>query len=182
MYHQCFLEEQATLKPREFDSAAIDVDGYLLLQLRKKLEGRCSPHGFIKENSMKMLSRTLGQIKSGTFTGDFTFRCKLQCDVLYPAVNDIVPCEILKVNKMGAYAAFENSLRVLMPRDLHLGNMDFDSLKEGSKIKVKILKTRFQSHDEFIMAVGMLESVNESVDGSLVSQQVSKEQSVILEQ
>ena len=81
---------------------------------------------------------------------------------------------------MGAYAAFENSLRVLMPRDLHLGNMDFDSLKEGSKIKVKILKTRFQSHDEFIMAVGMLESVDEE---SLVSQPMAKaEQSVILEQ
>ena len=35
--------------------------------------------------------------------------------------------------------------------------MDFDELKVGQKIRVKVLKTRFQSHDEFIMAVGQLE-------------------------
>ena len=162
MYHPCFLEEQAVLLPREYPAAALDMDGYLLLQLRKKMEGRCSPHGFIKENSMKMLSRTLGQGKNGTFTGDFMFRCKLQCDVLYPAVDDLVPAEVLKVNKMGAYAAFENSLRVLLPRDLHLGNLEFDALKEGNKITVRILKIRFQSHDEFIMAVGLLENVVEA--------------------
>jgi DNA-directed RNA polymerase subunit E'/Rpb7 len=159
MYHQCFLEEQAVLTPKEFETAAIDMEGFLTLQLRKKLEGRCSPQGFIKENSLKLLSRTLGMAKSGTFTSDFTFRCKVQCDVLYPAVGDIVETEVLKVNKMGAYCAFEDSLRVLMPREVNLGNVNFDELKIGDKIRVKILKTRFQSHDEFIMAVGMLEDI-----------------------
>jgi DNA-directed RNA polymerase subunit E'/Rpb7 len=103
--------------------------------------------------------------KSGTFTSDFTFRCKIQCDVLYPAVGDIVETDVLKVNKMGAYSAFENSLRVLMPRDLHQGSINFDELKVGDKIRVKILKTRFQSHDEFIMAVGTLEAVAPSLEG-----------------
>ena len=159
MYHPCFLEEQAVLTPKEFEIAAIDMEGFLTLQLRKKLEGRCSPQGFIRENSLKLLSRTLGMAKSGTFTSDFTFRCKIQCDVLYPAVGDIVETEVLKVNKMGAYSAFEDSLRVLMPRDLHQGNINFDELKIGDKIRVKILKTRFQSHDEFIMAVGTLEDI-----------------------
>ena len=159
MYRPCFLEEQAVLTPKEFETAAIDMEGFLTLQLRKKLEGRCSPQGFIKENSLKLLSRTCGMAKSGTFTSDFTFRCKVQCDVLYPAVGDIVDTEVLKVNKMGAYSAFEDSLRVLMPRDLHQGNVNFDELKIGDKIRVKILKTRFQSHDEFIMAVGTLEAV-----------------------
>jgi len=161
MYHQCFLEEQAVLTPKEFETAAIDMEGFLTLQLRKKLEGRCSPQGFIKENSLKLLSRTCGMAKSGTFTSDFTFRCKVQCDVLYPAVGDIVETEVLKVNKMGAYCAFEDSLRVLMPRELphHLGNVNFDELKIGDKIRVKILKTRFQSRDEFIMAVGQLEDI-----------------------
>ena len=159
MYHQCFLEEQAVLTPKEFEMAAVDMEGFLTLQLRKKLEGRCSPQGFVKEKSLKLLSRTCGMSKSGTFTSDFVFRCKIQCDVLYPAVGDIVETEVLKVNKMGAYSAFENCLRVLMPRDLHQGNIDFDELKVGQKIRVKVLKTRFQSHDEFIMAVGTLEEL-----------------------
>ena len=136
MYHPCFLEEQAVLTPKEFELAAIDMAGFLTLQLRKKLEGRCSPQGFIKENSLKLLSRTCGMAKSGTFTSDFTFRCKIQCDVLYPAVGDIVETEVLKVNKMGAYSAFENSLRVLMPRDLHQGSTNFDELKVGAALRI----------------------------------------------
>ncbi len=157
MYHSCFLEEQAVLTPKEFEAAAVDMDGFLTLQLRKKLEGRCSPQGFVKENSLKLLSRTCGISRPGTFTSDFTFRCKIQCDVLYPASGDIMDVDVLKVNKMGAYAAFEDSLRVLLPRDLHLGNDLFDEIKVGEKIRVKIAKTRFSTKDQFIMAVGTMD-------------------------
>jgi hypothetical protein len=52
MYHPCFLEEQAILTPKEFEVAAVDMDGFLTLQLRKKLEGRCSPQGFVKEKQV----------------------------------------------------------------------------------------------------------------------------------
>ena len=72
-------------------------------------------------------------------------------------MTDIVEADILKVNKMGAYAAFEDSLRILLPRDLHQGNLEFDELKVGQKIRLKIAKTRFQSHDQFIMAVGTMD-------------------------
>jgi DNA-directed RNA polymerase subunit E'/Rpb7 len=161
MYKSCFIEEQAILTPREFDTAAVDLDGFLTFQLRKKLEGRCSPQGFIKEGSLKLLSRTLGQSKSGSFTGDFIFRCKIECDVLYPAADDVVIVEVLKANKMGAYATFENSLRVLLPRDLHLGNADFDQLAIGDKIKTTILKTRFKFNDEYISAIGQLVEIVE---------------------
>jgi len=166
MYKSCFIEEQAILTPREFDTAAVDLDGFLTFQLRKKLEGRCSPQGFIKEGSLKLLSRTLGQSKSGSFTGDFIFRCKIECDVLYPAADDVVIVEVLKANKMGAYATFENSLRVLLPRDLHLGNADFDQLAIGDKIKTTILKTRFKFNDEYISAIGQLVEIVERGSGS----------------
>ena len=166
MYKSCFIEEQAILTPREFDTAAVDLDGFLTFQLRKKLEGRCSPQGFIKEGSLKLLSRTLGQSKSGSFTGDFIFRCKIECDVLYPAADDVVIVEVLKANKMGAYATFENSIRVLLPRDLHLGNADFDQLAIGDKIKTTILKTRFKFNDEYISAIGQLVEIVERGSGS----------------
>jgi hypothetical protein len=72
--------------------------------------------------------------------------------------------DVLKVNKMGAYAAFEDSLRVLLPRDLHLGNDLFDEIKVGEKIRVKIAKTRFSTKDQFIMAVGKLDDSSALAD------------------
>ena len=173
MYHPCFLEEQAVLTPREMEVAAVDMDGFLTLQLRKKLEGRCSPQGFVKEKSLKLLSRTCGISRPGTFTSDFTFRCKIQCDVLYPASGDIIEADVLKVNKMGAYVAFEDSLRVLLPRDLHLGDDTFDEIKVGQKIRLKILKTRFSTRDQFIMAVGKLEEGAAPPQATLANSEVT---------
>jgi hypothetical protein len=57
---------------------------------------------------------------------------------------------------MGTYAVFEEAIRVLLPRDTHLGNTEFDSIKEGTTIKVRIDRSRFQTNDPFIMAVGSL--------------------------
>ena len=63
---------------------------------------------------------------------------------------------VIKVNKMGAYAVYEQAIRILLPRDLHIGDVDFDSIKEGETVNVTIERSRFQSNDPFIMAVGKL--------------------------
>jgi hypothetical protein len=43
----------------------------------------------------------------------------------------------------------------MVPRDLHLGDEEFDSLKVGDRIKVEIQKSRFQLRDPFIVSVGI---------------------------
>jgi hypothetical protein len=63
---------------------------------------------------------------------------------------------VIKVNKMGAYAVFQEAIRVLLPRDLHIGDTDFDNIKEGDMISVRIERSRFGAGDSYIMAVGKL--------------------------
>jgi hypothetical protein len=67
----------------------------------------------------------------------------------------MVEVEVLKSNKMGVYAVYENAIRLMVPRDLHLGDEEFDALKVGDRIKVEIQKSRFQLRDPFIVSVGM---------------------------
>jgi hypothetical protein len=43
----------------------------------------------------------------------------------------------------------------MVPRDLHIGNEEFDNLKVGDTISVEIKKSRFQLRDPFIVSVGM---------------------------
>ena len=62
---------------------------------------------------------------------------------------------MLKSNKMGIYAVYENAIRLMGPRDLHLGDEEFDSLKVGDRINVEIQKSRFQLRDPFIVSVGI---------------------------
>jgi hypothetical protein len=67
----------------------------------------------------------------------------------------MVEVEVLKSNKMGIYAVYENAIRLMVPRDLHLGDEEFDSLKVGDRINVEIQKSRFQLRDPFIVSVGI---------------------------
>jgi hypothetical protein len=43
----------------------------------------------------------------------------------------------------------------MVPRDLHLGDEEFDQLKVGERIRVEIQKSRFQLRDPFIVSVGV---------------------------
>jgi hypothetical protein len=43
----------------------------------------------------------------------------------------------------------------MVPRDLHLGDEEFDQLKVGESIRVEIQKSRFQLRDPFIVSVGL---------------------------
>jgi hypothetical protein len=52
-------------------------------------------------------------------------------------------------------------MRILVPRDLHIGNAEFDALQVGQGIRVKILRSRFQANDAFIQAVGTFEGLYE---------------------
>ena len=56
---------------------------------------------------------------------------------------------------MGIYAIYENAIRIMVPRDLHLGDEEFDQLKVGESIRVEIQKSKFQLRDPFIVSVGL---------------------------
>ena len=94
-------------------------------------------------------------VDSGRFSGDWAFLVKAKGRVLHPPEGTMVEVEVLKSNKMGIYAVYENAIRLMVPRDLHLGDEEFDSLKVGDRINVEIQKSRFQLRDPFIVSVGI---------------------------
>jgi hypothetical protein len=49
-------------------------------------------------------------------------------------------------------------MRVLLPRDLHVGNVEFDKLNPNDVVSVQVLRSRFQTNDPFISSVGLFNS------------------------
>ena len=94
-------------------------------------------------------------VDSGRFSGDWAFLVKAKGRVLHPPEGTSIELEVLKNNKMGVYGIYENAIRVMIPRDLHLGDEEFDQLKVGERIRVEIQKSRFQLRDPFIVSVGL---------------------------
>ena len=158
MYHTVYLDERVSLSPVELNDirAADDVKGILITKLRERHEGKCNANGHVRPGSMELLARSVGLAENGRFTGNLLYDCKVKCDILYPTTESPMDVTVIKVNKMGAYAVFEEAIRVLLPRDMHLGNSEFDAIKEGDVLKIVLERSRFQTNDPFITAVGRL--------------------------
>jgi hypothetical protein len=155
MESEAFFQEKVYLTPLDLRSEITSIDVILLAKLKARLEQKCSTHGYVLPGTLEILTRSAGSVDSGRFSGDWAFLVKAKGRVLHPPEGTEVEVEVLKSNKMGIYAVYENAIRLMVPRDLHLGDDDFDQLKVGDRIRVEIQKSRFQLKDPFIVSVGI---------------------------
>jgi hypothetical protein len=57
------------------------------------------------------------------------------------------------------------AIRILLPRDLQLGNAEFDALKPGDGVRARILRSQFQTNDDYIRATGLFDGLQPSASG-----------------
>lgn len=157
MYKTVFLEEKVPLTPSDISKKenVANLESLLLERLKAKIEARCISSGYVKPDSLEILHRSMGTAENGRYTGNYLFFVKLKCKVFHPETNTPIDCRVLKVNKMGAYAVFDEAMRILLPRDLHIGNVEFDKLSPDDVVTVQVLRSRFQTNDPFISSVGL---------------------------
>jgi hypothetical protein len=150
------FEEKVYLTPKDMNQIGTQtIDSILSSHLKTKLENKCSRHGFVIPNSLEILSRSMGQIENGKYTGNIVFHIQAQGRVYNPASGTRIVGRILKKNKMGIYMIYKNAIRILVPRDLHIGNEEFEALQPQDTIEVEIRKSRFQMNDPYILSVAV---------------------------
>ena len=157
------FEEKVTLTPADLSREITSFDEILLDRLKKTIEGKCSRHGFIIPGSLELLSRSMGAAEKGRFTADFLYHLKAQGKVYNPPDGFQVEGDVIRKNKMGLYLIINNAIRIMVPRDLHIGSEDFDSIQIGDVIRVEIKKSRFQVNDTHILSIGQYVSTVNSV-------------------
>ena len=66
---------------------------------------------------------------------------------------------MIRKNKMGMYVShMDDAIRVIVPRDLHIGDEAFEAVEIGEKVEVEVKKSRFQVNDPYILSVGTFRS------------------------
>jgi len=152
-----FFQKKISLTPKNLNKVGKDatIESALLQKLREKLENKCSEHGFVIPDTLKLISRSMGYFEPGSFTGDAVYYVKAEGKVYYPADGVKVVGEVLRKNKMGLYVTYKKALKIQVPRDLHLGNEDFESVEIGDTVEVELKKSLFQINDPFILVNGL---------------------------
>lgn len=164
------FEEKVTVNPIDLRAEITSFDTLLLQKLKKQLEGKCSKHGYVIKDSLELLSRSLGIVEKGHFTSDFIYYLKAKGRVYNPPDGVEGEGEVIKKNKMGLYIILHDAIRVMIPRDLHIGNDSFDNTEVGDRVRFEIKKSRFQVNDTHILSIGQyLGKVGEEVQMKVVA-------------
>ena len=164
MKYTALFEEQIALTPKDMCQEIESIDTLLAEKLQQKLEGKCSRHGFVVSGTLKVLSRSMGAMERGRFTGSILYYIQAEAEVLNPPEGAYLEGLVIRKNRMGMYVSYtvndgENeAIRVIVPRDLHIGDENFEKVEIGETVKVEIKKSRFQINDPYILSVGMFVS------------------------
>ena len=152
------FERRTLLRNIHIDSKFLqrNIQASLLAQLRHKYEGICVGEGYIHRGSITILEHSLG--RTNLIKGGLDYTVKFQADICMPHPGQIFRVPVVLKSKIGIHAEV-TPIKVLLPRDLHIGNTDFENVKEKEDIEFEVIGSRFQQGDESISVLGKLRNV-----------------------
>ena len=132
-----------------------NIQSSLLGQLKIKFQGRCLAEGYLQRDSITIVKYAIGRCNylKGGVDYDVTF----QADICMPHVGQVFKAPVTLRSKIGIHAELE-PMRVLIPRDLHVGNEAFDTVEVGQQMEFEVVGTQFKQGDENIIVLGKLKS------------------------
>ena len=178
IYTKSILNYSTSIEPSKVNK---NIDKTLEDRIRKEMEGKCINDGYIKKGSVKIVSRGMGKILVSQFNGAVVFNVRYAADILNPLEGMIVSGKVININKMGVLCEGGEDdpapLSILMAKQHHVDNVDFEKLKVNDVIKIKILGKRFEYGDNQINIIGVLDNSSESeiVEGDIVYSSRSKD-------
>ena len=147
-----------------------NMQASVLAQLKMNVEGKCSAEGFVQRNSITITKYSLG--RTNYVKGGVDYDVSFQADICMPHEGQRFKVPVTVRSKVGIHAETP-PLKILVPRDLHIGNTDFENIKVGEEIECEIIGSQFRQQDTDIVVVArLLSKIAPEVERSLVSQEV----------
>jgi len=125
--------------------------------IKSNFEGKCLVEGFIKPNSVNIISHSSGLIIRGSF---ISFEVIFECEICFPVEGMLISCLAQNITKAGIKAVSASDapspVIVFIARDHHYSMDYFSDIKEGDKINVRVIGQRFELNDKFVSVIGEL--------------------------
>jgi len=134
-------------------------------KLHALYENRCIAEGFIKPDSIKVITYSAGTIQQDKLHFQAVFECMLCNPVEGMTIRN---CMVKTITKAGIHAEViteENivPITVFVARDHHNLNRYFNSVKENTGITVKVIGVRYELNDPYICVIAELIEDDETV-------------------
>ena len=158
VYIRSLLTQKTVLNYDEVNSELFDI---LETKIKKLNEGKCIKEGYVKNNSVKLLTYSSGEL----FDNKILFECVFECFITNPVESTLIYCITRSITKVGVRAELivdddTSPYVIFIARDHHYNNESFSQIKENDIIQVRILGQRYELNDKFISIIAELISIN----------------------
>lgn len=143
-----------------------------LQNILKKKEGICIKEGYIKPNSIKLMSYSCGEL----YSNNVQFQVIYECLLTNPVESMELNCIVRSITKIGIRAELNddyNPFLIFIARDHHYNNEYFNTIKQNDIINVKVIGQRYELFDKYISIIGEL--VNLDKEKTIIKELESNE-------
>ena len=120
------------------------------------VEGRCIVEGYVKPQSVRVITFSSGLIKGIEAIFDVVF----ECYVCFPVAGMLFNCIAKNITKAGirAESAEENKspFVLFVARDHYYASDYFNSIEENEKFVAKVIAQRFELNDQYVSIIAEL--------------------------
>ena len=153
-------ETSIRLEPKDLNNK---IDDKILRHLKNEMEGKCVKQGFVREKSLKILKRSMGHGQTEQFQGSVVFHVTYSMEICNPLQGAVMEVQAVNINKMGVLAGlpYEQSspLNVMLAKQHHIDNEEFEGIKLDDIFKVRVVGSRFEYGDTQISIIAVLENI-----------------------
>jgi len=158
IYMRSLLSQKIVL---DYSNVNSELFNNLEYKLKKMNEGKCIKEGYVKNNSIKLLTYSSGEL----FGDKLLFECVLECLLTNPVESMIINCIAKSITKVGIRADLlvDDNISpyiIFIARDHHYNNDTFPQIKENDILKVRILGQRYELNDKYISVIAELININ----------------------
>jgi hypothetical protein len=128
------------------------------------VEGKCIVEGYVKQNSVKIITYSSGVVK-----GDkIVFEIVYECEVCFPVAGMKLNCVAKNITKAGIRAESAESdpspFILFVARDHYFSNDYFNSIKENDKFTARVIAQRFELNDKYISIIAEIVVPKDAVE------------------
>jgi hypothetical protein len=153
VYSPCQITKQITLP---ITGIGKTLHQTIESNLSRMLSGKCVVEGYVKPNTIRLITFSSGIIKGE----NVIFEALFNCEVCFPVAGMNMNCIAKNITKAGITA--ESADESPSPFKLHVAKDHFyvsdyfNSIQEGDKFVARVIASRFELNDKFVSVIAEL--------------------------
>lgn len=155
VYSKSILTKKVVISITEFGN---NVKQILEDKINLLYENRCIAEGFIKPNSINVMTYSAANVQQDKLAFQVVFECML-CNPVEGMI--IQNCKVKTITKAGIHAEVITEdevvpINVFIARDHHNLDRYFNGIKDNAMITVQVIGVRYELNDSYICVIGEL--------------------------